>query len=588
MIEYELVRSADRLGAIAEEVSQSPVTSLDLETTGFSPITSEVRLCSLNTGKSVYVIDVFETKTLGPVGKALHESKGIKVGQNLKFDQKFLLYKYGIELWPIFDTYRASALIHNGRGLGSDLWDLYNRELGIAPETGDLGGSDWSGPLTKEQLDYAAEDVIWLPKLREALKPKLKALGLNTVALIEFGAILPEAAIELEGFFLDREMWISLAESNIKKAEELRKQLVRELPHPANQISLPGFDPDFNLQSNEQLLKSLRRLGLKQSDGKPLEDTKEMTLAMYAKDFPIVSKILDYRGYAQSVKSFGIDYLDHIDPKTGRIHSSYFPFTGAGRYSCSRPNLQQVPRSKEFRKCFKVPKGRKLVISDYSQIELRIAAEISGDQTLIEIYKNGEDAHQRTASIVMSVAIDKVTKGMRQLAKPINFGLIYGLGAEKLVKYAQASYGVSMSLSEAESFRQRYFQGYSGVRSWHRAILSDENKRSGITHTIPGRLRYLKVDAHNEYMNSPVQGTGADGLKNALPLVYKRLKKYDDRARMVIMVHDEIAVEADDDPELLKAVQTDLEEAMVEGMQPFLKRVPVIVEGGVGESWAEK
>jgi DNA polymerase-1 len=585
MQSFETVRSADRLAAIAQEVLEAECVALDLETTGLSPYTAKTRLLSLNTGKGVYVIDVFETKTLEPVISALRDTKAVIVGQNLKFDQKFLLYEYGLELWPIFDTYRASNLIYNGKFKGrgaNDLYALYSRELGIGPEAPDLGASDWSGTLTDEQLAYAAEDVIHLPKLREKLKPKLKAEGLNQVALIEFQAILPEAVMELTGFDFDAEAWTRLAEHNEKMAEKLRHELVHELPHPKNQLALPGFDPDFNLQSTDQLLRSLQMLGLK------IDGTSEIVLAMFAKEYPVVSKILEYRGYAQAVKSFGVKYLKNINPITKRIHTNYYPFTGAGRYASSDPNLQQIPRGKEFRSCFRAAPGKKLVICDYSQIELRIAAELACDQTLMGVYIRGDDAHAQTASLVSHVPLDQVTKAQRQMAKAVNFGLIYGMAAPKLVLYAQANYGVSMTLKEAELFRNRYFDGYSGIRAWHRKIFSDDSKKHGMVRTVAGRLRYLGFEAHNEYANTPVQGTGADGLKRALPIVYNRLKKYGSQAKMVHMVHDEIVLEVDDQQELLVAVEKDLKDGMIEGIQPMLKKVPVVAESGFGPNWASK
>ena len=599
---YETVTSASRLPAIAEEIVQAEVIALDLETTGFSPYSSDIRLLSLNTGKGVYVVDAFQTKTLEPVIQALRDSKGVKVGQNLKFDQKFLLHKHDLELWPIFDTYRASAIVYNGKFMGRgahDLYALYSRELGIAPEAQDLGGSDWSNPnLTSEQLDYAAEDVIHLPSLREKLKPKLRDNKLNQIALIEFQAILPEAAMELNGIGFDKEAWLKLAASNAATAEKLRKELIHELPSPSKQRALPGFDPDFNLQSPAHVLKSLQQLGLqtlnpdpefpddwKKRKMGPIQSTNEIVLAMFKKEHPIVAKILDYRGFAQAVKSFGPEYVEYVSPVTGRIHTNYFPFTGAGRYASSDPNLQQVPRGQEFRSCFIAPPGKCLVGADYSQIELRIAAELSGDETLMGVYIRGEDAHAQTASLVSNIALSQVTKGQRQMAKAVNFGLIYGMAAPKLVLYAQANYNVTMTLKEAEQFRNRYFEGYAGVRNWHRQIFSDSNKARGVTRTVAGRLRYLTREAHNEFANTPVQGTGADGLKAALPLVYRRLKKYGGKARMVHMVHDEILTEADNDPELTAAVKKDLEEGMVEAIQPMLKRVPVVVESGTGTNW---
>lgn len=590
---YEYVTSAERLGSIANEIADAAVIALDTETTGLDPYLAVVRLLSVNTGKGVYVIDAFQTKTLEPVLSALKDSKGVKVGQNLKFDQKMLLHHYNVELWPVFDTYRASNLIYNGKHSGRgahDLWALYNRELNRAPETDDLGGSDWSAPvLTQAQLDYAAEDVVWLPKLREVLRAKILEEGLGKVALIEFGAILPESAMELAGFAFDKERWLALADENARLEQKLRRELVNELPHPGRQVTLPGFEPDFNLGSPQQLLESLHMLGLK------IDKTNEITLAMFAKEFPIVERILEYRGYSQNVKTFGREYLANVHPITGRIHTNYYPFTGAGRYSSSKPNLQQIPRPLqkkrkpyEFRECFVAPPGTRLVVKDYSQIELRIAAELAQDETLMGVYIRGEDAHAQTASLVSNVPIKEVTKAQRQMAKAVNFGLIYGMAAPKLVLYAQANYGVSMSLKEAETFRRRYFEGYAGIQRWHRRIFSDEARKSGMTRTVAGRLRYLNPDSYNEFSNSPVQGTGADGLKASLRIVYEKLKRYGGDAKMIHMVHDEIVLQVKEDPELLHLAQKDLEEGMIEGTQPMLKRVPVIVEGGSGSSWLEK
>jgi DNA polymerase I len=594
MITYEYVTSAERLGSIANEVVGAPTIALDLETTGFSSFDSLIRLLSLNTGKGVYVVDAFQTKTLDPLIQALRASKGVKIGQNLKFDQKFLLHKFDLELWPIFDTYRASAILYNGKFMGRgahDLYALYSRELGIAPEAPDLGGSDWNSPhLTKDQLDYAAEDVIHLPMLREKLKPKLREAGLNKIALIEFEAILPEAAMELNGIYLDKKMWCDLADANAEKAEQLRKELIFEMPHPKKQTTLLGFEPNFNLQSPDQVVKSLQLMGLKvQVPGTEqmvsISSSNEIVLAMFKKENPTVSKLLDYRGYAQAVKTFGREYVKHISPHTGRVHTHYFPYTGAGRYASSDPNLQQVPRSLEFRSCFRAGEGKAIVGADYSQIELRIAAELARDETLMGVYIRGEDAHAQTASLVSSVSLDEVTKAQRQQAKAVNFGFIFGMGAEKFVLYAQSNYGVSLTLGEARTFRKKFFQSYGGIQRWHQRIFSDENKRSGIIRTIAGRLRYLPVTSHSEWANTGVQGTGADGLKASLPLVYRSLKKYGKSAQMVHMVHDEILTEADKDPELLALVKKDLETCMISAIQPMLPRVPVTVESGTGDSW---
>ena len=578
---FKIVRRAADLGEIANKIDQARAVGLDLETTSLSPHLGDIRLCSLNVDGEIYVVDLFETGTFGPVPDALASSKSVKVGQNLKFDQGYLLHKYGLELWPVFDTFRASALIYNGKEGGNDLYSIYHRELGVQPEAPDLGGSDWTGPLSPEQYQYSAEDVTYLLKLREVMKPKLARDGLNRVALIEFRAILGEAAMELNGFYLDRDKWMTLYEENRARRDILKEEVFRLLPHPKGLMGLPGMTPGWNLASPKQKLDSLRLLGL------PVDNTREMTLAMFASKFPAVTKLIQFTKTNKLCTSFGPAYLENINPVTGRIHSSYYPFTGAGRYSCSKPNLQQIPRSKAFRACFAPPPGRGIVVADYSQIELRLAAEISGDRLLMETYRQGLDAHKQTAALVNAVAMEAVTKDMRQYAKPVNFGLIYGMGSEKLVLYAQSAYGISMTLGQAEAFRRRYFEGYAGVKDWHYRAMS-QGKRTGIARTLSGRIRYLKEDAHNEILNTPVQGSGADGLKASFPLVYEVLKKYGGRAKLVHMVHDEFVIETDDNREEMALIAKDLETAMVEGMQPFLPRVPVVVEGGYGPSWAEK
>lgn len=581
MLDYSVVTKAEDLGKIANEIDGSPAVGLDIETTSLSPLHGEIRLVQIHTGKGAYVIDMFETKTLGPVAEAL-KGDAVKIAQTAKFEQKWMLHKHGVELWPLFDTHRASAMLHNGRNLGHNLYDLYRRELNVTPEVSDQGRSDWSGPLSKTQLDYAAEDITWLHALRDSLKPKLAKAGLNRICVLEFGAILAEAAIELNGFRLDKDKWLKLADANIVKERALREQLDAMMPHPKGQMSLMGIPSGFNLNSPMQIKESFALLGI------PLESTAKESLGMVAWKHPAVPLFMKYRGVRKRLDSFGPDYPgQHIDEITGRIHVDFWALTGAGRYSCSKPNLQQIPRTADFRSCFCVLPGRVLVACDYGQIELCITAEISGDKLLRQIYQRGEDAHRRTAAIVAGCSYDEVTPDQRQAAKPVNFGLIYGLGALRLVIYSQVSYGVTISLQEAKAFIRAYFEGYAGVKRWHNKALRDA-ERTHMARTLWGRLRYLDPQKNrNEFFNTPVQGTGADGLKRALPNVYHRLKKYGGRAMMVHMVHDEIIVECDDDPEMIDAVKADLQAGMIEAIQPMLPHVPVTAEPAHGYSWAE-
>jgi len=576
---YKYVTDVGDLPAIIAAIGRAKIVCLDVETTGFSPFDCRIRLVQLNIDGVVYVIDLFAVGRAEGLFEAL-KGPAIKVGQNLKFEQKFILHHYGVELHPLFDTYRASALIYNGRlGWKHDLFSIYRRELKMEPKVEDMAASGWGGDLTKEQLDYAADDVIHLPELRDILRAKLIKLGLATVAKIEFDAILPESAMELNGFPINKEAWLSLAVDNAHKANAFKNQLLAVLPHPQGQLALPGMVPNINLQSPKQLLASLHRMGL------DVPNTNEGTLAMVAHEYPVVEKLLSYREYAQCGKAFGAKYMKNVNALTGRIHTSFYPFTGCGRYASSKPNLQQIPRKKVFRNCFQAPPGFVFVIADYSAVELRIAAETAGDETMIGVFERGEDPHAQTAALVSDMPIASVTKDQRQMAKAVNFGLIYGMGAKKLPTYAMKGYGVRMSLDEATSIHRSYFKAYAGLKRWHREIFSDRARALGVTRTMGGRLRYLDQSLFNEFSNTPVQGTGADGLKRALRLVYDLTKSY---CKMVHCVHDEIVLEVKNDPELVARAKRDLEYGMVEGMRMFLKRVPVIVEVGSGPSWAEK
>ena len=611
---YEYVTQQSRLPDIAQEVSQSPVLAEDLETTGFNPITSDPRIWSINTGKKVYVIDVRKTGRPDPIIKAHQDNKdAVIVGTNLKFDQKFLLYHYGLEFGKLFDCFRGSNLLWNGRGLGHNLYDLYRRELKKEPEVEDYGASNWGADeLTKDQLDYAAEDVVFLPAIRDSLKPKLAAANLNIIAAIEFQSILAEAACELNGFYLNPEKWRAVAAENLIKHDKMQEVLWKELPDPSRMMMLPGFKVMWNLDSTKQMLKSLQLLGVTQKikvrdqSGKEheetvqLQETAEITLAMAAAKYPEIDHLLSYREATTQLKMFGLEYLEFINPVTGRLHPDFFPFLVSGRFACSKPNLAQIPRDKRFRKCFEAADGNVLVIADYSNIEMRIVAEVAGDPVLIQVFVDDKDAHKYTAAIITGKPEKEVTKAERQQAKPVNFGFVYGMQAPTLVLYARANYGVTLTLPQARDFRDKYFKRFDGLRRWHERAQRD-GQRQKKAWSIGGRLRYLDTrEFFNEYYNHPVQSTGADGLKRSLRCVYERFKKLIGRpptrikgmptptVQLCHHVHDEIISEVKDDEDLIKQVKHEQEEGMKEGMQPFLKRVPVSVEASSGRTWADK
>jgi len=601
-VNYHLIVDAGRLSEVADAIARAPVIGHDIETTSLDPRDGEIRLAQFivpseeNEGAgTIYVVDLFRTKGFGPVLQAMRDSKAIWVIHNAKFEQKWYWFHHRLHLWPIFCTFRASAIIYNGlQNMRHDLYAVMSRELNIQHVSKDQSQANWGGLLTEDQIHYAAEDVLHLLRLRMALRDKLDRDRLLGTALIEFEVIFPEGRVELNGFPINKDKWEALGEANTIERVRLRDELLSDLPHPTGQLGLPGMTPSWNLDSPQQMKAVLQRLGVKFADD---EGTAEIVLAQKASKCKFIPKILTYRHIAQFVKSFGPQYLEHVRADTGRIHPDYFPMLVTGRYAPSKPNLSQIPRDAAFRQCFAPLPGRIFVLADYSGIEMRICAEISGDDALTGVFVRGEDVHKATAAIITGKSPEQVTKGERQEAKPVNFGFIYGMMPDKLVLYALANYGVVLSLGQARKYRARYFEKYSGIEAWHRLVIRD-GQRTGVSRTLSGRIRYLdRHEAHNEFMNTPVQGTGADALKSSLAIVQRRIdadfgvspaKQADGPVCLAHHVHDEIISECDDTPEMVEHTKVVIHDGMYEGMTRFLKNVPTVVDPSAAHSWAEK
>jgi DNA polymerase-1 len=295
-------------------------------------------------------------------------------------------------------------------------------------------------------------------------------------------------------------------------------------------------------------------------------------------DHPLAELLRRYRLARKRGNTYGADWLPHV-AADGRVYPGWRQIGAtSGRMSCSGPNMQQLPRG-DYRRCVAAPAGRVLVKADYSQIELRIAAKASGDKALLEAYRRGDDLHTLTARRVLG--IEDVTREHRQLAKALNFGLLYGMGAWGLRRYAKGQYGLDLTEAEAGRYRAAFFKTYPGLAAWHCRVRS---RRTTETRTLSGRRRQLQADTPDtQRLNTPVQGTGADGLKLALALLWER-RDQAPGAVPVLAVHDEIVVEADADR--ADAATAWLKAAMTEAMAPLIEPVPVEVEVTVARTWS--
>ncbi len=570
---YTLLLTPADVAAVLPSILAAKSVGLDTETTGLNPLHDRLRLVQLATSDRVYILDAFrcDARVLGPL---LTQGPRL-VGHNLKFDLRFLA-STGLEVPAgerLFDTQLAAQL------LGAGTADGYLNRSGLAAVVARLldetvakteQKSDWAGPLTADQLAYAARDAAILLPLAARLDAELAAADLQHVAGLEMRALPALVWLEQTGAPFEAEAWVALSDNAV--AEQVR--LEQELTALTGSTDLFGSST-INWASPPQVLKVLR------ARGHEITHTDEEALARLAEFEPLARLLLAYREASRRASLYGIGFLQHVAPTTGRIHAEYLQLgSRAGRMSCQRPNLQQVPREPAYRAYFRSAAGRMLVKADYSQIELRIAAELTGDARMLAAYQASEDLQTVTAAAVLGRAGGAVRPEDRQAAKALNFGLLYGMGATTLREHAAHNYGIQLTPTEAEQFRQRFFETYGGLRRWHR-----EQPRGTVeTRTLAGRRR-LAVERFTEKLNSPVQGTGADGLKAALALLWETRDRCPSAAP-VLCVHDEIVVECDAAD--AEAARTWLVDAMRRGMGSFLRRVPVEVEAQVGADWSMK
>ncbi len=567
-VEHHLLTDAAAVQEALPVLLAAPYLGFDVETTGLDPHADRLRLIQLALPAGpTYVVDCFavDPRSLAPVFE-----RAVLVGHNLKFDLRFLLAA-GLPVpdgTRLFDTLLAAELLDAGLpNPGHGLDDLARRFLGLElPKT--LQRAAWSGPLSLALLEYAARDAAIVLPLRERLQAELAAAHLERVASLEFRALPGVVWLEHSGAPFDPEAWRALADAALLEKLRLADALTAQAEALLGKNGL--FGREVNWESAPQVLRLLRAAGL------DVPNTAEEALLAH-RDHPLVAKVLRFREAAKRCGTYGLNVLADVHPATGRIHAAWRQIGAAsGRMACTRPNLQNVPRDPRYRACFKAPTGRVLVKADYSQIELRIAAEMAGDQRIRDAYRRGEDLHALTARLVLGK--EQVTKEDRQAAKALNFGLIYGMGASTLRQHAASGYGVHLTDAEAHRFREAFFRAYPGLRAWQRSQPEGEIE----TRTPAGRRR-LHVARYTEKLNTPVQGAGADGLKAALALLWETRDRCPS-ARPVLAVHDELVLECDEHD--AEPAREWLVACLRRGMAAFLRRVPVVVEARIARDWS--
>jgi DNA polymerase-1 len=592
---YQTVQPGMGTRLFIENLMKQPSVCFDTETTGLNPLTAALVgiAFSWEKGKGFYLPFPEDKEASQQIIEQLRpffEATEIeKVGQNLKYDIK-VLRKYNISVHgKLFDTMLAHYLINPDMRHNMDILAetyLNYTPVSITELIGKKGKNQKSMrdvPLD-QQTQYAVEDADITFQLKEHFAKELKDNDLQKLFDdIEVPLLRVLAAMEAEGINLDKEFLQSLSGDLDHDILTLEANIYKEAGE------------EFNIASPKQLGEIL--FGKMKLVAKPKKtktgqySTAEDVLSYLAKDHQIIADVLEYRGLAK-LKSTYVDALPlQIEQATGRVHTDYMQTVAAtGRLSSNNPNLQNIPirtqRGRQVRKAF-VPRNQEyvLVAADYSQIELRIIAALSEEQTMMQAFKDGQDIHSSTAAKVFNVPLQQVTREQRSNAKTVNFGIIYGVSAFGLSNQTDLSRG------EAKELIDTYYSTYPKLRNYMSELV-DFARDNGYVQTVLGRRRYLKDingsnaivrgGAERNAVNAPIQGSAADIIKIAMINIHEKLEKGGYKTKMLLQVHDELVFDVykPELSEMKTLIKTEMENA-------YTLAVPLDVELGEGENWLQ-
>jgi DNA polymerase-1 len=591
---YELVDDRKKLKRLANDLEGLKEFAFDFETTSEDPMKAELVGASFSwkTGHSSYVpVNKYldRKEVLGALKPVFEDRAILKIGQNIKYE-RIVLSNYGIRLaGDVFDTMVASYLLNPSK-LNHNLEDISIEYLGhkMTTHIEDLIGKGKKA-ITMDLVDvekvsaYCCEDSDVTFRLKKILENELSAKGLDDLFhKVEMPLVGVLAGMEMAGISVDTKYLAGLSCEMEKKLEKLTGKIY-------------GLaDGEFNINSPKQLsvvlFEKLKLPVVKRT--KTGISTDEEVLTKLAASHELPKALLEFRQLAK-LKSTYVDSIpDLINPKTGKIHTSFNQtVTATGRLSSSEPNLQNIPvrteEGRRIRKAF-IPsaKGNVLLSADYSQIELRILAHLSGDKHLVKAFKEGLDIHAFTAGLVFGVEEKDVTPGMRSMAKTVNFGIIYGM----------SPYGLSQSLnidvSKAKDFIDAYFARYPQVKGYLDGMIAEAQKQGYVT-TILGRRRYIpeinspdvriRQFAERTALNTPIQGSAADVIKVAMIAIDERLAKAKLETKMILQVHDELVFDVP------KGELKEAYDIVKKGMEKVIElKVPVEAHIEVGSNWLDQ
>ncbi len=587
------------------------IIGIDSETEGFDPYTCKDICWQIGDSKEQFVIDCINGSSVEILKYVLESDEWLKLGQNLKFDIRFLLHK-NINIVNIYDTFLVECVLTTGlkdRQLGLDA--LARKYCGKFLDKTVRGEITYKG-LTDRVIKYAAEDVMCLHEIREAQLLEVNRLNLNKIIDIENEVSIAFAEMEYNGLYLNKEEWLVLANKASRDMKVFERELDQEvLNEPklrkfCKSYQMDLFDSSFEKYSSIkwssplQIKEVFKLLGIEDIDS-----TSEKDINKYAKDYPLINKFIEYKKKAKQVTTYGVKFLDYINPVSKKVHTNVWQILETGRISTGgndSPNMQNIPAKNEYLNCFKADEGCVLVASDYSAQELRLIAEFSQDPIWLTAFREGKDLHGELASLTFDVPISDVKskpaflrgKSYRDVQKTINFGLAYGMSEFKLSKT------LDIPVEDAKKFIDKYFSIVPQVATLLQRLGNLGTSRFLIK-TFFGRIRffedisYLKDLDWKEWSkrlgsieraskNMPIQGSGADQVKVAIIECQKAAKKVK-YAKFVLQVHDCLIYQVPQDKaEEWKEIQ---EACMIRAAETIVKSIPIEVDTTITKEWTK-
>lgn len=592
-VNYQLVETKEERKKLCDYLFTSDFLSLDTETTSTDAMSAELvgLSFSIKENEAFYVpipSNQNEARSIVNEFKNLYEDKKIlKIGQNIKYDM-IVLSNYGIQIkGDIFDTMVAHYLLQpEGQHNMDYMAEVYLKYKTIHID--ELIGAKGKNQRNMRELPpndvymYACEDADVTLKLKNILKPELEKQGLQDLSSqIEMPLVPVLAYMEQNG-----------ARINTESLQETSKHFTARMNAIEQEIyELAG--EQFNIASPKQvgeILFDKLKIVDKPKKTKTGQYVTSEEVLQSLKDYKIVGKILEHRGLKKLLSTYIEALPALINPKTGKIHTSYNQtITATGRLSSSNPNLQNIPirddDGKEIRKAFIPDDGCLFFSADYSQIELRIMAHLSQDANMIDAFKSGYDIHAATAAKVYKKNIDEVTREERSKAKTANFGIIYGISVFGLAER------MNVPRSEAKELIDGYFETYAGVKEYmekskevarEKGYIETIFKRRRSLPDINSRNSVVRGYAERNAINAPIQGSAADIIKVAMIRIYKRFMEENIQSKMILQVHDELNFS------VLPEEKDKVQQIVIEEMQnAYAMRVPLIADSGFGENWLE-